>query len=121
MNYKRPAQRRKLGPIFALLFIIYMLFIVGKTVYKNYTLNKKVSNLQNEINSLEEENNTLKNKILYYQTESFKEKEARQRLGLQKPGEEVIVLTPEEEQNQKQEEEKPKEPNYKKWWKFFFS
>jgi len=63
--------------------------------------------LQKEIQILEEKNKNLKSEISQSQSESFLEKEARERLGLKKPGEEVVAIKKiEGEEPEKIEEEK---------------
>lgn len=75
-----------------ILLVVYVLFILGRSIYKNYQTNKKITNLENEITRLGQENQYLQNIILYYQTDSFKEVEARRKLNMQKPGEKVMAV-----------------------------
>lgn len=109
-----------------LLLILYILVILGRVVWKNWQVNLQIAKLQSEIDQTKKENQYLENLILYYQTSSFKEIEARRKLGLKKPGEKVIPV-------EVVEEEKPLEsyfgqtappqaslPNYLKWWQIFF-
>ena len=77
--------------IFVIL-LIYVLIILGRSVYKNYQTNQKIVKMENEIRHLEEEKNYLENIIVYYQSDSFKELEARRKLNLQKPGEKVMAV-----------------------------
>ncbi len=78
-----------------LLFLVYVLYLLGRSAWVNAESNRKVANLRAEITRLAAENDRLRYLIVYQQTESFQELEARQKLGLKKPGELVIVL-PEE-------------------------
>ncbi len=115
----------RIGIVIGIALIFYMFFIVGKTAYKNYQVSKQIEDLKKEIQNLEDENQEMRSKIVYYQTESFKEREARQKLGLQKPGEKVISvpssnITPEPEE-EKEEIKPSSEPNnFILWWNFFF-
>jgi hypothetical protein len=66
----------------------------------------------------------LENQNLYYQTESFKEKEARKKLGMIKPGETVVALDRNEEEptaTTKKVLNEIEKPNYIMWWNYFFS
>jgi cell division protein FtsB len=85
---------------------ILFLVIIGFLVISNYRINKKRAELQAQIKSLEEQIKILEEKKAKLQTgisvgesESFLEKEARDKLGLKKPGEEVVVVTPPKEEN----------------------
>ena len=88
------------------------------------TANKKIAKVKDEIISLKEKNETLKKQIQESQTDEFTERQARNRLGLVREGEVVVVL-PEEEilkkfspKIEEQENQLP-DPNWKKWLKLF--
>ncbi|MEK7543735.1 MAG: septum formation initiator family protein [Patescibacteria group bacterium] len=73
---------------------------------------------------LEAQNRSLQRELEYAQSPEFIEQEARNRLGLGKEGE-AIVLMPngqQEGRDNKQETENIKEnvPNWKRWWRLFF-
>ncbi len=108
--------------IFAI--IIYLFVVVGKTVYGNYNSNKDIEKQEEEVKALEVELASIQNKINYYQTASFKEKEAREKLGYKAPGENVISLPIDQEQDKSQDksigEVQIKTPNYRYWWLYFF-
>jgi len=118
---KKNGLKQKFIKIGGMAFLIYIFFLVGKTVYQNIKFNSIEKDLQREVEVLEAENVNLKNKILYYKTDSYKERVMRERLQYQKPDEQVLVLVPEkegEEQSSKQEEIKVS--NFEKWKKFLF-
>lgn len=102
------------------LALFYMFFIVGKISYQNYTINQRINSLKSEVVSLEKDNKELRDNIEYYKTDAYKEKVARQRLGLKMPGESVVVIVPEEEGEEEKNEVK-RDSNPQKWWNFFFS
>lgn len=103
-----------------------MIFILGKAVYRNWEGSQKIAALQKEIDQISAKNKNLENLILYYQTRSFKEIEARRKLGLKLQDEKVISVPISEEEQQEEElgarEPKLEEivPNHTKWWQFFF-
>lgn len=109
----------------------YIGYTVSLAVYKNYQTNQKINSLKADILKLEEEIGELKNLIVYYQTDSFKELEARRRLGLKGQGEKMIILPKDlikEEMLTDDSEvglvEKPSEEsvsNYQLWWEFIFN
>ena len=117
----------KILPFF--LIIIYILFLLGKTVWQNYGINQEIAKSEEETKQLQEENKRLENLIKYYQSTSYKEQEARLKLGYQKEGEKVFVVPKSQEEQGEEEEtiaEKTKKnglaakPNYLKWWEFLF-
>jgi cell division protein FtsB len=106
-------------------FILYLLFIVGRSVWMNSQSNKyldverqKVAQLQSDVDMLEME-------IAYYKTQSFKEKEARAKLGYMAPGEKVLSLTADKPEDkvadQGKKEKTIKTPNYRLWINYFFN
>ena len=104
------------------LFIIYSFFIVGRSIWINYDSNKELEVEAAKIAELEEEINLMQNRINYYQTSSFKEKEAREKLGYKAPGENVMVLPLDKEDEKNVDtvlgEVEIKTPNYSLWWKY---
>lgn len=105
---------------FWLAIILYMAVTAGRLAYKNYQLNQDEAKLEHEITELEVEIQDLKNKIVYYQSDSYKEKMLRARLNLQKPGEKVVVITPEPKAEEVKIEKPDKRTNPERWWDYFF-
>lgn len=83
-------------------------------------MRKQVDNLEAQIVSMQQSNKELSEKIIYYQSASYRERIARERMGLQKPGEEVIVILAEEKKQTVETDPEDNMPNYQKWYKFFF-
>jgi cell division protein FtsB len=103
--------------------VIYMMIIVGKTVLLNYAANgetdkeeAKLAQMELDIAYMQDQNN-------YYQTQSYKEKEARAKLGYKSSGESVLTLPIDTEEEQISDsgnvEQKITVPNYRLWWKYF--
>jgi cell division protein FtsB len=72
--------------------IIYLVVILGQTIMRNYDLNTQITDLKGQIALLQDQKDQLAYNIQYYQTDSFQQREARAKLGLQMPGEQVVVL-----------------------------
>ena len=72
--------------------VVYLATVLGQTVYHNYLLNRQIETLGSQISLLQAKHDQLKYSIQYYQTDSFKDREARAKLGLQQPGEGVLIL-----------------------------
>lgn len=73
---------------------ILVLFSVslGKEVIRRYEVNKEIQTLEKEVAELEKQNTELADLIQYLNTNSFREKEARTKLGMAKAGEKVVVI-----------------------------
>lgn len=109
--------------------IVYLIFLIGQTIWKNYQTEKVINNLQTVVEMKEIENVMNQELLAYYQSDSFREVELRRRLILKKAGEHVVLLpirinpTPKiqsfSEQAIAPPEDKP--PNYRLWWQLFFS
>ncbi|HSH31107.1 MAG TPA: septum formation initiator family protein [Candidatus Saccharimonadales bacterium] len=100
----------------------YLAVVLVQTVQRNYRLKRQISQLEERIEALGRENEELSYRIQYYQTDSFKEKEARANLGLQAPGEGVIILpkTPPPASAGAGEQKAKPASNFKQWWEFLF-
>lgn len=109
--------------------VLVVVFVLGsalsRELYREYQIKNEISKLQQEIESMEKDNYELSQLLEYYQTDEYKEAEARQRLNLKGEGEKVVMIEnkessaegiPDEAQSQKD-----KSPNYVKWWNYFFA
>lgn len=103
---------------------------LGKETYRKRQIQREVENLQAEISKVNQENSDLANLISYLSSQEFQEKEAREKLNLQKEDEKMIVLRKEmgpqngeksgDVRNNSQTQES-KVPNWRKWLEFFFA
>lgn len=114
------------GSLLLFVFVLYLLYIVTNSVINNYKADKEIDKQSLKLIELEEEIILLENQINYYKTNSFKEKEAREKLGYKAPGESVVSLpldTVEEKvvDNGVIEDKKIEIPNYRLWWEYFFN
>ncbi|HET7099437.1 MAG TPA: septum formation initiator family protein [Patescibacteria group bacterium] len=96
-----------------------------RNIGKVASVRANIKNEQERLVKIEEENRRLEKQIEATQTTHFIEKEVRNKLGLVKTGEAVVVL-PDEEMLRKlapkiddQTDSLP-DPNWKKWEKLFF-
>lgn len=86
-----------------------------KTFSRSNEIKKRVNILETEIKKLESDKTNFLETIEYLKTDFYKEKEAREKFGLQKPGEKAVVILPSEEAKPQVEEK-----NITKWWQFLF-
>ena len=103
-----------------LALVLYMSYTVGRLAYKNYQFNLEEMKLKEEISVLENDIQTLKNQIIYFQSDSYKEKMLRAKLNLQKEGEQVVVITPEPKAQEVKIQTDEKLTNPEKWYRYFF-
>lgn len=98
-----------------------------REAYRNRKIEKEVENLKEEARRIQSENDSLSQRIAYFETSQFQEKIAKEKLNLQKPDENVVVVKPDVKpepqvagsQDEAVGDEK-KVVNYVKWWNLFF-
>jgi septal ring factor EnvC (AmiA/AmiB activator) len=103
---------------------------LGKEVYRKKQIQKEIEGLQSQISQLGRQNGDMENLISYLSSADFQEKEAREKLNLQKNDEKMIVLRKDAVEPESQPQNKdavpqtlPEDnsPNWQKWWKYFFA
>lgn len=113
-----------LGSLVLFLFIAYLLFSLGRSIWTNYQANKSIIEEQKKVQALKQDVDFLEDQIAYYNTNSFREKQARAKLGYKAPGENVLSLANSNEESvsdqQVQEINVFKTPNPQLWWQYFF-
>lgn len=103
-------------------------FFLAKEFYKKRQIQDEISKLEQEAARINRENLEIQEKIAYLQSRDYQEREAKDKLNLQNPGENVVVIKPgvAKEQNMEIESENSPQPlppsvsNPQKWWKYFF-
>lgn len=107
--------------------MVYMLISTVQAIWQNYQIDKELSHLRAENADLKLRNKYLQNLIAYRQTDSFKDKEARDKLNYQKPGETVLIIPEDDigrftEGNIHDQDPSASHPltNPEKWWKYIF-
>ncbi len=70
------------------------MYSLTKNVYNSYQIDKYIEEFEMENLSLEDENRVKTEDYLYFTSEEYIDKIAKQNLGLVNPGEEVIILSP---------------------------
>jgi len=92
-NFKKKKKTRSQIFLISLALVFsYMIFATGETLWQNYEVNREIAKLKIEIIALQQDGQDLKHLIAYRGTESFKEREARRKLGYKKPGEQVLAI-----------------------------
>ncbi len=121
------------------LIILFLGVTFGREYFRTREIQKEINNLESEAKALFARNITLTELQTSVQTESFIEREARLKLGMKKPGEQVIVIQETQKgdkEGQAERGEDPSDPldlvldttqdrppvaNATKWWYYFFN
>jgi cell division protein FtsB len=74
------------------LIVVYLVVVLGQTVKRNYDLGLQINSMKAQMGMLQDQNDELAYNIQYYKTGSYQEREARSQLGLQLPGENVVII-----------------------------
>lgn len=79
---------------FLWLFVVaaYLLVMAGNAFYRNYQSQQQTKDLENQLQAATIEKERLQALLVYYQTDSFKEKELRSMLLMKRPDETVYAL-----------------------------
>lgn len=119
------------GIVGIVVLISWVVYVSSKQLARNERIEHEVTLLQNEAEKIRRENETLGEKIQYFSTADFREQEAKEKLGLKKEYEEVVVIKERPEQDKKMTQKMERSditevssegvvPNYRKWWVLFF-
>ena len=106
---------------FMAFFGVLILGVVGFLVVSNFrisqkraALNSQIEWLKEEISAAQERKQQLEAQINQSSGEAYLEREARERLNLKKPGEEVVIVLPSAEQETSESAQ-----TGNKWWNPF--
>lgn len=122
MSYKQFFSSK----ITVLLFIILLAFLTN-IKYKQWRsqrdIDREKQNLSQQAANLEKKNSELTESLSYLNSNSFKERVARQELGLKKDGETVFDFSenPNAAGASTAAGTQTKQTNFKKWWDYFTS
>ncbi|MEK7631481.1 MAG: septum formation initiator family protein [Patescibacteria group bacterium] len=112
--------------VFEILLIAFLVVGITKEVVRRFSLREEITTLEQQIAELEAQNRTLGEYVASINTDSFREREARKRLNVQRPGESLLIL-PETRSltatnTQLASNADPGgTSNPQRWWQYFFS
>ena len=107
--------------IFCVALFLAILFGLANGTVKNYKVDSEIGDLQGEIKSLEGQNQEFSQMISFLKSENFIEQEAKLKLGLSKPGENLVIIPQSGNAiNTNQNKESANLSNPAKWWAYFF-
>ena len=114
--------KSKLGITVGLILLAAGGFYLARETYRKAQVNREVASLEAEISAIEGKNKEIADLISYYKSRTYKERQARTLLNLQKPGEFAVALpqSPEAEDQNSQNGPASGSSNLKLWWNYFF-
>lgn len=104
-------------------------FALIKETYRKKQVLDEIKQLQDEAARIEKENSEIREKLAYFDSRDFKEKEAKDKLNLQDSGENLLIIKPSpskeaaleiEENKMETRQEIVKSSNPRKWLDYFF-
>jgi len=127
-GFSHTSNFTKIVIILEFVLVAYLLYSLTKNVYNSYQIDQYIETFQAENEQIEEENISKTEDYLYFTSDEYIDKIAKQNLGLVNPGEEVIVLSSDvlEDIVEVDEDELPGYAIYagmsvrEQWWNFFF-
>jgi len=115
-------MKKKLIPSLIIIFSLYLIVSLSREIFELIQKEKIIGKEQLKLEELKVENQVLREQLNYVQSEGFVEKEAREKLGMNKEGEIVVILPEDFEEmvEQSQGAVEPEEiPNWKQWLGLF--
>ncbi|MFA7319707.1 MAG: septum formation initiator family protein [Parcubacteria group bacterium] len=118
-----------IGIVFLALVILGLFgYSVSKETAKKKAIEKDIAALKAQEENIKKENMALSERISYLSSKDYQEMQAKDKLNLQSPGENVVIIAPRNSaqnsvsQPAKNEaaEQSAAEPNFKKWLTYFF-
>lgn len=109
-----------------LLVFGFAVLSVARGVSRLGSSGQKIDEARSELADVKKEQEKLKSELQYVNSDYYKQKEARDKLGLAKPGEIVVVLPSDDvlrrlsPRKLSSDVSEPPEPNWHKWAKLFF-
>jgi len=108
--------------VIGVIILVLLIASFAREFSRRYYLQQEIKSLQDQINGLDTQNQQFSQLINYFDTNNFTEAEARLKLGLKKPGEEVVVINQPDDSNTTittaDQEANLSAPA--KWWQYFF-
>lgn len=114
-------MKRNLILVAALILTLFIVYSSVKRISNFRSTAKSVAERQQYLEELRIKNEQLRKDLEYKEGSQFAELEIRNKLGLAKPGETVVIVPKEEDKGLKtKDESKNNKPNWEKWKELFF-
>jgi len=114
-------MRRNFLLIGSVLVAVILSVNSARKILSFHGTSEKVNEAQIRLEDLKRENEGLKNELEYKKSDEFKEMEIRNRLGLAKEGETVVIVPKDDDERRTTNDESSlKKSNWQKWKDLFF-
>jgi cell division protein FtsB len=111
------------GKLFTGLIILFGLYLIvsfSRDIWGLLNKTKEIDKEQQKLEDLKADNVNLKQQLEYVKSDAFVEKEARDKLGMAKDGEAVVLMPENVSKTSEDQIQQEEAPNWKKWWQLFF-
>ena len=128
-TFNQTSSMTKLIILIEFLLVAYLLYSLTKNVYSSYKIDKYIDTFKKENAQIENDNKQKNDDYLYFTSEEYIDKIAKQNLGLVNRGEEVIIISPDvlihnvgsvDGTNVDNYAKSLEKSNPQRWWNFFF-
>jgi len=115
--------------VIGVVILVTAIFNFASGFVKNRQVNNEITNLNEQITNLGQENSQQKKLIEYFNSDAYVEEKARANLGLKKQGEKVVIVNNNSNQNNNASDSTNINDNSNltkiqsnpgKWWHYFF-
>ena len=110
---------RRLLPIIAALILLVVIKNNISGIFRTLADENTAENLKEKLAEEQRKNQFLKERLFYVKTNQFVEEEAREKLGMSRPGE-YIVIAPTSAPLNREKIEIDTKPNWRRWLELFF-
>ena len=129
------SEKGRISPIFVKIILVlgvvifvFVAIAIYKETSKKNQIQSEIQKLKDEAEKIGKDNSNIQEKIAYFQSQDYMEKEAKDKLNLKSPDEQVVVVKPTiMKEAQAPEQKDPVAPpqvvvvaNHLKWWNYFF-
>lgn len=117
-------MRKKIGIVAIIIVILFITYNLIGQIIAAVSSSERLSQAAEELYQLEAKNKELKKTLSEVKSTDFIEKQARDKLGLIKEGETIVIIPNEALERVLGESKKLEEiklPNWLGWWKVFFN
>jgi cell division protein FtsL len=114
---------KKILNIFTIIFLCYFTFSLVRSIISTYGVSNKVLEAEKQLVEVKKKNEILKRQLETVQTDEYIEKEAREKLGMAREGDTILIMpkvTPQAQSEEVQIVSGKSLANWEKWLQLFF-
>lgn len=114
------SMRRRLTALALLGISVYLVVGLGRQVWSTIQSSRRIDQAPFQLEREKQRNQQLQKEISYLESDDFVEKEARDKLGMARRGETVVIVAKDlAEQASSRLLEREALPNWYRWWQLF--